>query len=404
MITKIAWKNIWRNKLRSTVLIISIALGIWAGLFLMSMTTGLNTQRISNAIYSGLGHIQIHHPEFQKENNPKLFLKDTTSLYKSLQENPHIKSWAARSLYAGMIASPTGGFGIQITGIHSEREKNTTLICKKMIQGEYLNEGKVNQIVIGEKLAKKLKVKVKNKVVLTFQDTADNIVSGSFKIAGIYKTSSSRFDEATVFVQANDLENLTGTGPLLHEVIIVAHEVQNVNAMAQQMAIKNTNLQVQTWDEVSPELGYANELMTIALSIFILIIILAMSFGIINTMLMAVLERKRELGMLLSVGMNKRKIFAMILIETLFISIIGGPSGIFGAGITIAYFGEQGIDLSNMGKGLDSLGIGSTIYTRLEPQMYIIISCIIILTGILASVYPALRALRMNPAEVVRQN
>ena len=121
-------------------------------------------------------------------------------------------------------------------------------------------------------------------------------------------------------------------------------------------------------------------------------------------MLMAVLERKRELGMLLSVGMNKRKVFSMILSETLFISLIGGPSGLLGAWLTITHYGKKGIDLSAVGKGLDSLGIGSTIYTRLDNHLYFTIAIIVILTAVLASVYPSIRALRMNPAEVVRQN
>lgn len=404
MITKIAWKNIWRNKLRSSVLIISIALGIWAGLFLMSMTTGLNTQRIGNAIHSGLGHVQIHHPEFTKENNPKYFLTDTTSIYKLLNNSSHIVNWSAHSNFTGMAASPSGGFGIQITGINPEKEKYATIISKKITQGTYFTTAKKNQVVIGEKLAKKLKVKLNNKIVLTFQDTSNNIISGSFKIAGIFKTSSSRFDESSVFVNTNDIQNLTGTGNLIHEIIIIADEVKNVNAIAESIAKQKTSLKTRTWDEVSPELGYANELMTIALSIFIMIIILAMSFGIINTMLMAVLERKRELGMLLSVGMNKRKVFSMILSETLFISLIGGPSGLLGAWLTIDYYGKKGIDLSSMGKGLDSLGIGSTIYTRLDNHLYFTIAIIVILTAVLASVYPSIRALRMNPAEVVRQN
>lgn len=404
MITKIAWKNIWRNKLRSSVLIVSIALGIWAGLFLMSMTTGLNTQRISNAIYSGLGHVQMHHPEFTKENNPKYFLSDTASVFKSLNNTPHIVNWSAHSNFTGMAASPTGGFGIQITGINPAREKNTTIISKKIIQGNYFDVSKNNQVVIGEKLAKKLKVKLNNKIVLTFQDTANNIISGSFKITGIFKTSSSRFDESSVFVNAIDIENLTGSGSIVHEIIIMADEVKNVNSISQSLIKQLPLIKARTWDEVSPELGYANELMTIALSIFILIIILAMSFGIINTMLMAVLERKRELGMLLSVGMNKRKVFSMILSETLFISLIGGPSGLLGAWLTITHYGKQGIDLSSVGKGLDSLGIGSIIYTRLDIHLYFTIAIIVILTAVLASVYPSIRALRMNPAEVVRQN
>ncbi|CAG0964991.1 ABC transporter permease YtrF [Flavobacteriales bacterium] len=404
MITKIAWKNIWRNKLRSSVLIFSISLGIWAGLFLMSMTTGLNTQRISNAIHSGLAHVQIHHPEYIKENNPKYFINDTTKIYKSLKNTKHVVSWSAHSNYTGMAASPTGGFGVQITGINPKREQNTTIISKRITQGSYFKSEKKNQVVIGEKLAKKLKVQLNNKIVLTIQDTANNIISGSFKIVGIFKTASSRFDESSVFVNRKDIEMLTGNNALINEIIVIADDIENVMAITHSLLISNPKIKVRTWDEISPELGYANELMTIGLSVFILIIILAMSFGIINTMLMAVLERKRELGMLLSVGMNKQKVFSMILGETLFISLIGGPSGIIGAWLTIIHFSKKGIDLSSMGKGLDSLGIGSVIYTKLDYSMYFIIAIIVILTAVLASVYPSLRALRMNPAEVVRQN
>lgn len=404
MIQKIAWKNIWRNKLRSAVLISSIALGIWAGLFLMSMTQGLNTQRIGNAINSGLGHIQIHHPEFVHDNNPRYLIEDTSAVNSAITRIPQITKWTWHLNYTGMVASATGGFGVNITGVNPEAESKVTSIAQSIKSGSYFGSQKVNQIVIGEKLAKKLKVKVRNKVIITFQDQNENIVSAAFRICGIYKTASSRFDEASVYVSKSDLENLTGSGPVVNEVLLMTAQTGDVASAASALAQALPKLKVQRWDEISPELGYANELMTIGLSIFILIIILAMSFGIINTMLMAVLERRRELGMLMSIGMNKPRIFAMILSETLFISLIGGPAGILGAFVTIRYFGVNGIDLSAIGTGLDSLGIGSIIYTRLDNEMYLIITIIVLLTAVLASVYPSMRAIRMNPAEVVRQN
>lgn len=404
MIQKIAWKNIWRNKLRSIILITSIALGIWAGLFMMSMTTGLNTQRIGNAINSGLGHIQIHHPEYTKEYNPKYFIKDTASLHQTLSQLPVIKSWSYHNNFTGMIASPTGGYGVALIGINPLTEKNTTSIHTKIISGTYFTSDKKNQIVIGEKLARKLKVELNNKIVVTFQDTANNIISGAFRVTGIYKTASSSFDESIAFLNKKDLEKLAGTSSIVNEVIVFLDDVTDVAPTKNKLSTSLPMLQVRSWDDVSPELGYANELMSIALSVFILIIILAMAFGIINTMLMAVLERKRELGMLISVGMNKRKVFSMILNETLYISLIGGPIGIIGAWATINHFGKVGINLSSMGKGLDSLGIGSIIYTKLDSQMYLTITIVVVLTALLASIYPSLRALRMNAAEAVRQN
>ena len=404
MIQKIAWKNIWRNKLRSLVLIISIALGIWAGLFMMSMTTGLNTQRINNAIQSGLAHLQIHNPQFISENNPKFSISNPEKIKDMLIKRKGIKSIAFHNVSVGMIATPTGGFGINITGINPKEESKTTSISKSITSGSYFESSKKNQIIIGEKLAKKLKVELNSKVVITFQDSAENIITGLFKVIGIFRTASSRFDESNVFVKKTDIETLAGTGNVVNEIIVMTEEIKLAEKTKLDLTSSLPNLKTRTWDDISPELGYANEIMSIALSVFILIIILAMSFGIINTMLMAVLERQRELGMLISVGMNKLKVFSMILNETLFISLIGGPSGILAAWITIKHFGKVGINLSSMGKGLDSLGIGSVIYTKLDGSMYSIITICVIFTAVLASVYPSMRALKMNPAEVVRQN
>jgi ABC-type lipoprotein release transport system permease subunit len=161
-------------------------------------------------------------------------------------------------------------------------------------------------------------------------------------------------------------------------------------------------LQTETWQEIAPELGYADEMMKQILYIIIGIILLALSFGIINTMLMAVLERKRELGMLMSVGMNKTKVFTMIVVETLFISLVGGPLGVLLGFVTITYFGSAGIDLSVVGKGLEEFGISTMIYPKLESSFYLNVTIMVMIAALLASIYPAIKALQLKPAEAVR--
>ncbi|GMV54018.1 MAG: ABC transporter permease [Chlorobi bacterium] len=403
MILKIAWKNLWRNKLRSSVLICSIALGISAGLFLMAMTRGLNTQRIQNAIGSGLGHIQIHHPDYIAEKSTAYQITDTAYVTEVLSGIPGNKKWTYHWNCFGMAASATGGYGISLVGINPLTEQQVTSIASSITEGSYFGSSRRNQVVIGEQLARKLKVKLNNKIVLTFQDANDNMISNAFRVTGIYRTASSRFDESTVFVSRHDINNLIGSASGIHEAVVMLDNT-DLQQAAMLIAGKMPELAVRTWDEVSPELGYANELMSIALSVFILIIIIAMSFGIINTMLMAVLERQRELGMLMAIGMSKARVFAMILVETLCIALIGGPAGIIAAFLGISYFGAKGIDLSSVGSGLDSLGIGSVIYTQLDLQMYIIITVTVILTSILAAVYPSARAVRLRPAEVIRKS
>ena len=158
----------------------------------------------------------------------------------------------------------------------------------------------------------------------------------------------------------------------------------------------------ESWSEIAPELGYAQEIMGSVIYIFMGIILIALSFGIINTMLMAVLERKKELGMLMSVGLNKRKVFLMIVFETIFISLVAAPIGILLSYLLISYFGIHGIDLSVVGEGLEEFGIGTRIYTKLSLNNYWTISFLTLIVTFLSSLIPARRALKLNPAEAVR--
>jgi ABC-type lipoprotein release transport system permease subunit len=178
--------------------------------------------------------------------------------------------------------------------------------------------------------------------------------------------------------------------------------MESVEMVKTDLNITDKNYKVASWDELSPELGYAQEMMGTMVYIFMGIILLALSFGIINTMLMAVLERKKELGMLMSVGMNKLKIFMMIVLETLFLAMIATPIGMLLAKISIDYFEEHGIDLSSVSQGLESFGIGSKIYTYLPNDLYFKITLFTLIVTLIASVFPARRALKLNPVEALR--
>ena len=215
------------------------------------------------------------------------------------------------------------------------------------MQGTYLYKLKRNPIIIGEKLANKLGVKVNSKVVLNFQDSNNNTVSTGFRVEGIFKTINSSFDEENVFVKYDDLAPLVSLSGKYHEIAILCDNITETETVENQI---KTNNSVESWDQLSPELGYAQEAMSNFIYIFMGIILLALAFGIVNTMLMAVLERKREIGMLLSVGMDKRKVFTMIILETLFLAFIAALLGVLLSIWTIEYFGRHGINLSAVAK------------------------------------------------------
>ncbi len=162
------------------------------------------------------------------------------------------------------------------------------------------------------------------------------------------------------------------------------------------------DLQVENWKEISPEMSYMTEVMGLYNYIFIVIILFALLFGIINTMLMVVLERRKELGMLLAIGMSKGRVFSMIMLETVLLSLTGGILGILMGWAVSGYFGKNPINLSRWGEGYAQLGYDTIVYTTIEPSQFIVVTIMVIFTGIIAALYPAYKALRYDPAEALR--
>ena len=399
---KIAWRNVWRNKLRSGLVIMSIVFGIWAGLFLMAMTLGLNEQRMSGAVDTYLSHVQVHNPKFKEDQNLKYFIADKNEILEAIKASKNIKAYAERIIASGMITNAKGSKGIQLLGIHPEQEKKLTTISTLLQQGTYFTKFKKNPAVIGEKLAKKLSLKVRSKIVVTMQDFEGNLTSALFRVEGIFKTNSSIFDEGTLFVRASDLDASIGMQGRIHEVAVLGKSINDTENIKTDLAKKIKISKVETWNEISPELGYAQEMMGSMIYIFMGIVLLALAFSIINTMLMAVLERKKELGMLMAVGLNKKRLFAMISLETLFIAIVATPIGMLLSYGSIEYFNKHGIDLSAVAAGLENLGIGSRIYTYLPTDLYVSITAMTLVVAFLASIFPARRALKLQPAEAIR--
>lgn len=203
-----------------------------------------------------------------------------------------------------------------------------------------------------------------------------------------------------IFMRREDYEAQTGTVGQAHEFAILTKELSEVEQVKEE--INAEHAVVESWTDLAPELKLMEVMLDKMIFIIMGIILLALSFGIVNTMLMVILERTRELGMLMSVGMNKMKIFLLVVFETMMLSIIGGPIGMALSSIMIRHLRSTGVDLSEFGEGLKSFGIGSTIYPKLMEGDLLSIGLMVIVIGILSAIYPALKALKLRPAEAVR--
>jgi ABC-type lipoprotein release transport system permease subunit len=404
MLFQIAWRNIWRNKSRSLVVISSIIIGVWAGIFIMSFAWGLYKNNINETVYKQLSHIQIHHPTFSEENDSKYTITDTNEKIRQFQSDNRIASVSSRVITTGMITSPTTASGVKIYGINPSSEVTQIRLNEYVREGAYFDSGKANEILIGEKLARKLKVKLKSKVVLTFTNTESEIISGAFRIGGVYRSKNISLDEVNVYVQQKHLQELLELKPSeSNEIAILVKDEKQLDTIKKFIVGVVPKGKIEDWKELSPELSMIIESFNLYTYIISGIILLALTFGIINTMLMSVLERIRELGMLKAIGLNKRKIFIMIMLETFYLTIIGTPIGLLTGWVTVTVLGKTGINLSMFSEGLASYGFSSIIYPALDQDKYVIIVTMCLITAILSAIYPAYKALQLNPSEAIRK-
>lgn len=411
MIPNLAWRNIWRNPTRSAVVIIAIALGIWAAMFMSGFATGMAQSYINNSIANRISHLQIHHPNYQLDKEVSFYIPEIGALEEALEAKPYPVNYSFRTLANGMIASSKSSRGIQINGIIPEREDQVTGLEGKVVEGDFFTQKGKNQLLISTSLAKKLGVKLRSRLVLTFQDVNRDITSAAFRVTGLFDTGNTPFDESLVFVRQGDLEKLLrgsmeGTetsNHLVHEVAIFLENAANLPLLETELDSIFPNLEIQNYRVLSPDVQLYESMIGSISMIYLVIIMLALIFGIINTMLMAVLERTRELGMLMAIGMNKVKVFGMILFETMLLCLVGMPLGILLGGVTTAYIGRYGLNLSAFSSTLKMYGMSDMIYFSLEPTVYWQVAISVSLTALLAAIYPALKAIRLKPVEAIRK-
>lgn len=404
MLLSISWRNIWRHPARSGVLLGAIIAGLWAGILVSGLTNGWVDQRFENLINEQITHAQIHHSQFLTERDPGMSIEQADEIFSFLDRDERVLSWSARTLSDGMIQSPLTSSGVQIRGIQADRERATTTFHKNLVDGKYLDSKIRNPILLGQKLAEKLNVEIGNRIVLTFQDIEQEIVSGAFNITGVFKTASTPYDERNVFVRAEDLQEMISGRPIYHEIAMMLHDEEMSDAITADINKNFEEIIAESWYELSPELRYITD-MGGGITFYIMaVIMLALAFGILNTMLMAIFERMRELGMLLAIGMSKLRVFLMIMLESVILTLTGASAGLLIAYFTLDHFGEHGIDMTSVGgESMAEFGYDAVVYPIAYSDDYITTIILVAVTAILAAIYPAIKALKLNPGEVVRE-
>ncbi|HDM8043137.1 TPA: ABC transporter permease [Vibrio campbellii] len=410
MLVKLAWRNLWRNKLRTSIMLGAMVFGLMGVVAMMGFMNGLVDSMIKNAISWQTSHFQIQQKSYLVNPELKDVIPDANKISKVLSANREVKAISERFLADGMIASARSTRGIRINGVNIEQEQNITPLSKHIVDGEWLSEEGRNPILVSSKIAERLKLRVGSKVVLTLSDVNGEVAGAAFRVRGIFKTPSTRFDDGNVYARKADLEKVAGLSGT-HEIAIFLTS-NNDAELKQLLAFTHSILppeskdllSVRPWQEIQPLLSTMMSTMDVSNQVMLVVFVLAMTLGIINIMLMSVFERTREFGVLMAVGMQKHKIRLLIVFETLFLGLSGCALGLLGSAIMLKVLSITGLSLAGMAEGLGAYGVDTLLYPRVSITEYQMIIVAIFVASLIAALYPARQILKHRPVDAMAEN
>jgi putative ABC transport system permease protein len=397
MLIKLAWRNIWRNKRRSLIVLTSVVVGLVAIIISDGLSNGMIGQMLFNQINLNISHIQIHKRGFNGNKVVKNYITDYKQVDEVLKDDPFIKAYSKRVFVTGILSSANNSTGVMIYGIDPAEEAKVSIIKNSIIEGAYLTNNK-RDIIIGKKLAEKLEVGIGDKVVAMANTLKGDIGSDVFRIVGIFRTASSEFDKTSIYIAAAAEQNMLNIGNKYYEYAIIINKYEDVDKVQKNLENKlGEDYEILSYRDLLPMLIYQIEIYKETMWILNLIIGLALIFGIINSMLMSVFERIREFGILMSIGMKNSKIYLMVVVEAFIIGIIGTIAGLVIGLLLEIPLTHTGIDLSIFSTGLEAFGIGTIIYPMLSAGNIILSSLFIPFIAILGALYPAYKAIKLEP-------
>ncbi|MGS0824983.1 ABC transporter permease [Shewanella sp. 0m-8] len=396
----LAWRNLWRNGRRTLILLLAISFGVWSMIvvsaFLRGMVDGMNQTSLNNLP----GEIQIHQVDFLNDQNVINHIVEPSGALLNQLNQQWISQWAARVRSPVIIASERVTLGSEVIAFEPQQELFTVNELD-LVAGRMLKDGEDNGIVIGEKMAVRLKTELNKRVVITLQDIDNDIAESGVRIVGIYSKPTEQEELATIYAGKGFMQNLLNMPDKVTEIAVFTDGKQPLQQVAERLkGVVDNQYEVETWRELNGYLAAISDLMNSYILIFIVIVFTVLGFGLANTLLMSIFERQQEIGLIMALGLQSKAVIYMIVIEALLLLIIGLVIGDTLALATTRAL-SAGIDLSSIADGLAMAGMDTTLYPVIYRQDVIAANIIVIVLGIITSLWPAIKAANANPIESI---
>ena len=403
----ISWRNIWRNPRRTILTVTAIAFAGLILVFMLSFQFGSYEMMIDASVKTVSGHLKITEKAYPEDHDMRLVVPDPGAISRKLDTLPHVRHHTLRSNAFSLVSSRERTYGIMVMGIDPKAEARISPLKSTIREGDYLGDDQPYGALVGEHLARNLKVGVGDEVTLIGQGRDGSVAAAVVTISGIFSSGFDEYDRNVLMMRRTDFNDIFFMGDSVHEIVIIAdslYSVAEVKARIIRMLKEITgddSLIVQDWMEMQPGLLQSIKMDLSSGIIMYVILIIVVAFSIFNTFLMAILERTREFGVMMALGVTPGRLTRLVLLESACMTGMGVLAGIVLGSLITLYFQHHGIYIGGMEEMMRQYGLPDRLYPRLSVVSAMSGPVLVFVITLLSAVVPALKIRRLNPVEAM---
>ncbi|MDD3320266.1 MAG: ABC transporter permease [Paludibacter sp.] len=400
---QLAWRNIWRNKRRTIITGASIFFGVVFSTVMTSMQEGSYAQYIKTIVNSYSGHLQVHKAGYTDDKVINNSLEYTPEIQTEIQKIDKITTIAPRLESYALASSSDLTKGVMVLGISPSLEDKITSLSKKMTSGKYLTNGD-DGVIIGSSLAKYMQLETGDTLVLLGQGYHGISAAGKFIVKGIIKQPSPELDRTVVYMDVNQCQNFLSAENLVSSIVIMADNNDDVDQIKKQLtSVLGKGFEIKDWKEINRILLTQIESDRASGVIIKGILYLIIAFGIFSTAMMMTLERKKEFGVLIAVGMKKFKLSFMLLAETILIGFLGCLTGIMASLPIVWYYLYNPIRFEGQAaETMTQMGFEPVMSFSIEPSIFYTQAIVILIISLLIGLYPIAHIRKLKISKALR--
>jgi ABC-type lipoprotein release transport system permease subunit len=393
----LAWRNLWRNHRRTIIMLAAITVGVWAMIFMTALMRGMVDDMLIQVIRQLPGEVRIQHTGYNDDPSINNSIPAPDRQLLAAIEGLGDTEWSSRVRVPAVISSERDTSGVILLGVEPGSESRFSFDTDNIVEGNFIDDETDEGLVIGRKLAESLETRLGKRVVIMSQDPDNEIADRGFRITGIYRADIENLEERFVYAGRRTVQDMLRLGDNVSEIAISRNDYRHVAQWFPRIeAAIEPPAKAMPWYDADSYLGSMLAVMDGFVLVWVVVIFLALSFGLVNTLIMAIFERTREIGLMMALGIRPPNIMILILFESVMLIIIGIALGNGLALLTIIPV-QDGIDISIVSEGMAMMGTGSVLYPVLLVDDMITANIVVVLLGLLTSLLPAWRASRYDP-------